>query len=61
MTDYTDREHDKELDRTWYGNIFLVRRGLGRGIQGWVKMFDNSSMKRFVVILEVLQGDKSLV
>src|SRR5579859_2086862 len=63
ITDYTDSEHGTEIQRTWYGNIFLVRRGLVEAgeIRGWVKRFEGSKMRRFVVLLEISRGSKSLV
>jgi endonuclease/exonuclease/phosphatase family metal-dependent hydrolase len=60
LTDYTDEEHGTEVEPTWYGNIFLVRKGW-EGLRGWVRKFETSNMKRFVVILEIQNGSESLV
>jgi hypothetical protein len=61
LTDYEDEQHLRELDPTWYGNVFLVRRKWAGSIRGWVKKFPTSTMKRFVVMLEIFQGDTSVV
>lgn len=59
FTDYQDQEHQKGIDPTWYGNIFLVRRKWIGNIRGWVQKFPTSTMNRFVVLLEIFQGDNS--
>ena len=59
FTDYQDQEHQKGIDQTWYGNMFLVRRKWIGNIRGWVQKFPTSTMNRFVVLLEVFQGDNN--
>lgn len=61
LTDYEDEQHKGEVEPTWYGNVFLVRRKWAGSIRGWVKRFPTSTMKRFVVMLEIFQGDTSIV
>lgn len=61
LTDYRDANHRQEIVESWYGNIFLVRRKWARNIRGWVTKFPTSRMGRYLVTLEIFQGDTSVV
>lgn len=61
ITDYRDTKHRRGISENWYGNIFLVRKKWAGNIRGWVKGFPTSSKGRFIEILEIFQGDTSVV
>jgi endonuclease/exonuclease/phosphatase family metal-dependent hydrolase len=61
MTDCWDTEHQKERQGSGKGNIFLIKKRWASNIRAWVKKFPTSTMERFVVILDMFQGDASLV
>jgi hypothetical protein len=61
LTDCWDAAHQKELHSSGKGNIFLVRRKWAGNIRAWVKKFPTSAMERFVVMLEISQGDSTVV
>src|SRR6202035_4488882 len=61
LTDCWDAAHQEELQSSGKGNIFLVRRKCAGNARAWVKKFPTSTMERFVVMLEISQGDTNVV
>jgi hypothetical protein len=61
LTDYRDANHRRQIVENWYGSIFLVRRKWAGNIRGSVTKFPTSKLGRFLLTLEIFQGDTSVV
>jgi hypothetical protein len=61
MTDYLDANHQKQIAPNWYGNMLLVRKKWAGNIRGWTQKFPTSVYGRFIDMVEIFEGDKSVV
>lgn len=61
ITDYRDINHQRAIPLKWYGDIFLIRKKWIGNIRAWVKMFPTSNQGRFIEVLEISQGETSVV
>jgi hypothetical protein len=61
VTDFHDAAHLSHLYFNFYGNSYLVRKKWAGRIQGWVREFPKSSLKRYIVILDILQQNSTIV
>jgi endonuclease/exonuclease/phosphatase family metal-dependent hydrolase len=64
LSDYRDEHHKTEIqghEEIWYGNMILVQKKWAGNIRGWVKQFPTSKKRRYIVILEIYQGNTGAV